>query len=110
MKATFTTGPRGPAIETPDYPALGVILSMDGNRPEAWFLIRFSEALQAVLAGDVPEYEVGQNEVSTSITPQRVEIVVSEMEDGSAAFRDSVPTQECADVVARWRAYLADPR
>lgn len=106
MESQFTTGPRGPAIETPACPALGVVLSMDGNRPDAWFLVTLARGLQVVLAGEVPGYEVAQDEVSADITPDRVEIVVSEMPDGTALFRESIPTRECAEVVARWQAHL----
>jgi hypothetical protein len=79
---------------------------MDGNRPDAWFLLTLAEGLRAVLAGEVPEHGVAQDEVSADITPDRVEIVVSEMPDGTALFREAAPTQECAEVVARWQAHL----
>jgi hypothetical protein len=81
---------------------------MDGNCPDAWFLTALAEGLRAVLAGEEPEYGVAQDEVSTLITPELVEIVVSEMPDGTALFRESMPTQECAAIVALWRAHLVD--
>lgn len=108
MEMRFTTVPKGPAIETPECPALGFVLSMDGNRPDAWFLLTLAKNLREVLAGESPGCTVAKDEVSADIDPDRVEIVVSEMEDGSAAYRDTVPTHECAEVVARWQAYLAE--
>jgi hypothetical protein len=106
MESRFTTGPRGPVIETPKCPALGFVLSLDGNRQDAWFLVTLANGLRAVLSGEVPGYEVSQDEVSANITPDQVEIVVSEMPDGTALFRESAPTRECAEVVVRWQAHL----
>ena len=108
MEVRFITGTRGPEIETPGCPALGFVLSQDGNRPDAWFLTTLAEALRAVIAGEQPECTVSQDEVSAHITPEQVEIVVSEMPDGTALFREFVPTRECATVVALWRAHLAE--
>jgi hypothetical protein len=106
VEARFTISSRGPAIETPAYPALGFVLSQDGNRLNAWFLITLAESLRAVLAAELPESGVGQDEVNAVITPDWVEIVVSEMPDGTALFRESIPTAECAEAVARWQAHL----
>jgi hypothetical protein len=106
VELRFITGPRGPAIETLGCPALGFVLSMDGNRPDAWFLLTLAEGLRAVLAREVPGYSVAQDEVSADITPDSVEIVVSELPDGTAMFREPVPTWKCAEVVARWQTYL----
>jgi hypothetical protein len=52
MESRFTTGPRDPVIETPGCPALGFVLTLDGNRWDAWFLVTFAYGLRAVLSGE----------------------------------------------------------
>lgn len=108
MEVQFITSPHGPAIETPEWPALGFVFSQDGNRLDAWFLTALAEGLAAVLSGKEPAYVVAQDEVSAEITHEKVEIVVSEQPDGTATFRECVPIQECFAAVSLWRRHLME--
>jgi hypothetical protein len=101
MEVRFTAGPRGPVIETPSCPALGLLLSLNGNSLDSWFLTTLEVGLQAVRSGAEPSYTVGSEDNAITIEPDRVEV---DWCDGPPV---TLPIDDFADVLTRWRTHLA---
>lgn len=102
----FTTRRGRPAVDIPACPTLGVILSIEANRLDSWFLVTLEEQLRSVLDGRAPEGGVGKDEIWADITPDRAEFTICEYKDGTAGWRDQLPTLTCLQVIERWKCHL----